>query len=239
MNDSKFNRWFNVFVLGGMVACVIIATVLKSGSGQSSTLLAIAAVGAVAGVLSTVLAANGSIWNFAFGITDIILYSIILYNNDQFAQLGLHLLYMFPMEVVGFFKWRRIGLRKNKVKARRLPRRYWLPVVMLFVVVSAACTVLSVLMLRWKGTGAIPVKLVLDGAIAAANIVALVLMAGAYMEQWYLWMTVNVCSIVLWAITPMFNPDAGYAVVPLIKYIFYFINGLNGIRIWWGLSRTE
>ena len=65
------------------------------------------------------------------------------------------------------------------------------------------------------------------------------MMAFAYMEQWYLWTLVNLSSVVLWTITLLTEPQVGYAVIPIVKYSFYFINGINGIRIWRKLSREQ
>lgn len=240
MNEKKFNRWFNVFILGGMAACVILATFFKMNSSADGIMLAIAAVGALAGVTSTVLAANGSIWNFLFGTIDVLIYSYMLYKNNQPAQLALHLLYILPMEFIGFFQWRRLGLNKdNTVKARLLPKLYWVNVAVLYLLVMGATYAFSYYVLKYRGADMVSVKVILDAVITTANIVAFVLMAQAYTEQWYLWVLVNISSITLWALTPVLDPGADYAVIPLIKYIFYMINSINGIRIWYGLARRE
>lgn len=237
MKEQKFNKWFNVFILGGMSACVVLTTLFKLDSSADRALLVIAAVGALAGVASTVLAANGSIWNFLFGTVDVLLYSFILFKNDQPAQLALHLLYILPMEVIGFVKWRRIGLdRDNKVKARRMPGKYWINVAVLYAAVTALMYGLSYFALKSQGVETVYVKTVLDAVITSANIVAFVLMAQAYVEQWYLWIIVNVSSILLWSLTPVLDPGADYALIPLIKYIFYMLNSINGIRVWYRLS---
>ena len=242
MTEKTFNKWFNVFILAGMAVCVVLATIMKLRGAEEGarTLLYISAGGALAGVVSTVLSANGSIWNFLFGLIDVLLYSFILYTNDQFSQLALHLLYILPMEFVGFFKWRKLGLNKdNTVKARRMPAKYWINVGVIFVAIAVAAFILSNVLAKAAGADTVLVKAMLDALITTANIVAFLLMAGAYAEQWYLWIMVNVCSIVLWALTGILTPGADYAVIPLIKYIFYLLNSFNGIRIWYALSREK
>jgi nicotinamide mononucleotide transporter len=59
------------------------------------------------------------------------------------------------------------------------------------------------------------------------------------MEQWYIWILVNISSISLWAVTLMGPGASGNAAVMLVKYIFYLLNSLNGLRIWLNLSRRE
>ena len=69
------------------------------------------------------------------------------------------------------------------------------------------------------------------------NILGQLLMSMAYMEQWYFWIGVNVASVIMWAVTLKDDPSSSYALVYMIKYIFYLLNSLNGVRIWLRLSK--
>lgn len=238
MKEETFNKWFNVFILAGMTVCVVLSCIGKMREPDARrVLLVVSAFGALMGVASTVLSANGSIWNFLFGLIDVCIYSYILYDSKMPSQFLLHVLYFIPMEFVGFFQWRKKGADgKSKVKAQRLKGGKWIKYSLLFIAVYAVSFAVSYFVLdkvdafNWS-------KLSLDAMVTTANIVALVLMAFAYMEQWYLWTLVNASSVILWTITLVTEPEAGYAVIPLVKYSFYLINGINGIRIWTGLSR--
>lgn len=240
-NEERFNKIFSAIILVGMAVCVVLSCVGKMQEpGARKILLAVSAFGALAGVASTVLSANGSIWNFLFGIIDVSIYSYILFDSKMPAQLLLHVLYILPMEFVGFFQWRKRGAGvKEKVNAQRITGIKWLWYALLFVGVFAASACISYFALSKSAEGLDVQKLILDALVTTANIVALVMMAFAYMEQWYLWTLVNVSSVILWTVTLISNPDAGYAVIPLVKYSFYLINGINGIRIWLKLSRNE
>ena len=67
-----FNKIFNAFILIGMAIVTIIVTAIKLGDADSGhTMLIIAAVGSLMGVLSTVLSANGRILTFLFGLIDV------------------------------------------------------------------------------------------------------------------------------------------------------------------------
>ena len=59
------------------------------------------------------------------------------------------------------------------------------------------------------------------------------------MEQWYVWILVNVFSIFLWSEKAMSSAESSYTVVMVIKYSFYLLNSLNGLRIWYALSRDS
>ena len=64
-------------------------------------------------------------------------------------------------------------------------------------------------------------------------------MSWAYMDQWYLWNLVNVFSILLWTNRLMSAGSDSYTIVMVIKYSFYLLNSINGLRIWLKLSRPQ
>lgn len=91
MKEQTFNKWFNIFILAGMTVCVILSTIFKMQEpGARQTLLVISAFGALMGVVSTVLSANGSLWNFLFGLIDVSIYSYILFDSQMPSQFLLH-----------------------------------------------------------------------------------------------------------------------------------------------------
>jgi nicotinamide mononucleotide transporter len=266
MKEETFNKWFNVFILAGMSVCVVLSCLAKLrglgitdwslfgealGFGASAPsgqvwLLILTAFGALFGVASTVCSANGSIWTFVFGLLDVLIYSYILLDSKNPSQFLLHVLYMVPMEFVGFFQWRKKGAgAKKQVRAQRIGSgREWLKFGGIFAEVFILASAISWFALSADTSSGslhlVPVslsgKILLDALITTANIVAFAMGAFAYMEQWYLWTLVNLSSIVMWAGILAHDPGASYAIIPLVKYSFYLINGINGIRIWWNLS---
>lgn len=241
MADSKFDKFFNAFILIGMAVCVVVSCIFKLQEPDARTaLLIISTFGALMGVISVVLSANGSIWTFVFGLVDVLIYSYILYDSKLPSQLLLYVLYFIPMEFVGFFSWRKRGANaKEKVKAQRMNGKKWLMFLGIFTGVFAVALGISCFITTRAGGTLLWGKTVLDAMITSANITALIMMAMAYTEQWYIWTLVNITAIIQWAVTLATVPEAGYAIVPLIKYSFYLLNGLNAIRIWMKLSQKE
>lgn len=241
MNEKTFNKVFNAFILIGMAVCVIISCIFKiQEPGARTALLIVSTFGALMGVVSVVLSANGSIWTFVFGLVDVLIYSYILYDSKMPSQLLLYVGYFIPMEFIGFFQWRKRGAdAKKKVQAQRMNGRTWAKFAGIFVAVFGAALAISWFATSRSGEDLVWRKMVLDALITTANITALIMMAMAFTEQWYIWTLVNLTAIIQWAITLATVPDAGYAIVPLIKYSFYLLNGLNAIRIWLKLSENE
>ena len=145
----------------------------------------------------------------------------------------LHFAYFVPMQLVGFLQWKRRGAKaSHQVNARRLsPAMRWA-----WLGISLVATVLLYLVIarfdRSAATGFLKVAVVLDVIPLVCNIIGQLLMSTAYMEQWIFWMAVNVFSIALWM-----NSDQSFAPVYIVKYSFYLINAINGLRIWSRLSK--
>lgn len=254
MAKNKFDKYINAFILIGMMLAVTAVTIMKvqdAGSG-GTLLLVIAAVGTAMGVLNSVLSANGNIWAFLFGVLDVVLCSIVYFENGVMGTFAMHVLYFLPMQFVGLRQWRRRGAsgrrdesgEMSKVKARKLTVRQWLYVAGAFVAGTALCYGIlhAVDMARLRSGEIASIdsqKILLDAAVVVLNIIGQALMSMAFTEQWYVWTMVNVFSIMLWT-NRLLGHDAGAsALVMVVKYSFYLLNSLNGIRIWLRLSRES
>ena len=240
MTEKQFNKIFSAFILIGMAVVTCIVTGIKlRGAAEGQTLwLLISAFGSLMGVLATVCSANGWIITFLFGFLDVSIYGVACWMNwrDGGSGLGnalLHFLYFVPMQLVGFLQWKRRGAKgESQVKARRLsPAMRWD-----WLGITVVATVVLYLVLcrfdRSAAEGFLRVAVILDVIPLVCNIIGQLLMSTAYMEQWIFWMAVNVFSIALWL-----NSDQAFAPVYIVKYSFYLINSINGLRIWLNLSK--
>ena len=241
MNEKTSTKLFNYFIFFGMLVCVLVASVINIHNNPGNTALQIVvAVGAMFGVTSTILAAQGNILNFVIGALGAIIETYVLWKNGVTSMFLLYLLYFIPMDVVGFLSWRRKGASAHKeVKAQRMTARTWLYVVLGYIAVAGVAFGISYFSGSNNLGSGVPAKMVTDALATAATIVAIVMMTFAYVEQWYIWTLVNLSNIALWSVNLATTPDSAYTVVMLIKYVFYLINGLNAIRIWLKLSRKE
>lgn len=245
MDDKKFNKWFSAFILVGMTVALLLTTAIKMGDASSGRgLLLLAAFGSLMGVLATVCSANGHIITFLFGLLDVAIYGAMCLMNwrDGGSGLGnavLHFVYFVPMQFVGFAQWKKRGSNASgQVKARRLSGRQWAILGPAFL---AATLVLYWIIARFDRSAAegfLRMAVVLDVLPLVCNIFGQALMSTAYREQWFFWIGVNVFSIWMWSRT-LATGGGSYAVIYIIKYSFYLINSLNGLRIWHNLSKTE
>ena len=238
-NEDKFNKWFNAFILIGMTVAVIITTVMKLGVAETGkVLLLISAFGSLMGILSTVCSANGIIWTFLFGFFDVAIYAVVCFISGKYGNAAQHALYFVPMQFVGFWQWRKRGAHKSdkKVQARRLGPKQWLITGAAFLAISVVSYLILAHFDKEAAQGFIKAAVLMDALAMVCNIFGQYLMSTAYMEQWYFWLGVNLFSIIMWAQTLKGASDS-YAIIYIIKYSFYMVNALNGLRIWLKLSK--
>lgn len=244
MDNKSFNKYFSAFILIGMAVVTVLATALKFGPAdtQARWLLVLAAFGSLMGVAATVASASGKIITFLFGLLDVSIYGAMCLINWKNGSSGLgnavlHFVYFVPMQFVGFFQWKRRGnTDEGSVKARRLtPGQRWLACLVFLAGSVAAYFIIA----RFDKSAAdtfIKTAVVLDVLPLMCNIIGQALMSTAYMEQWIFWIGVNIFSITMWAVTLHRTPDSSYALIYIIKYSFYLLNSVNGLRNWLRLS---
>ena len=244
MNNSKselFNKIFNAFILIGMTVVTIFVTAYKlNGAESGHALLIVAAVGSLCGVLANVLSANGRLLTFLFGLIDVTIYGVMCLTGAKYGNAALHLLYFLPMQVVGFVQWKKRGASEgHQVQARRLDGRKWLLYGGIFLVGLVVAYYVLCALDKTEAASVIRWVVLMDALSMMCNILGQYLLSTAYMEQWIFWIGVNIASVVMWALTLRRTPDSSYALIYLVKYSFYLVNSLNGLRIWLALSRPD
>ena len=241
VDDKKFNKWFNTFILVGMAVVTVVVTAIKFKDADSGkAMLLISAFGSLMGVLCTVLAANGRILTFLFGILDVSIYGVMCLIGTRYGNAALHLLYFLPMQFVGYFQWKKRGAHEEKkVQARRLTGKQWLLYGSIFLVGLVVAYFILAALDKTEAAGVVKWLVFLDAFSMMCNILGQYLLSTAYMEQWFFWIAVNVSTILMWVFTLRQNPDTAFASIYIVKYSFYLLNSLNGLRIWLKLSRGE
>ena len=244
--EERFNKWFNAFILIGMTVAIVLTTILKFDAAESGRIgLLIAAFGSLMGILSVVCSANGRILTFLFGLLDVAIYAVMCFVTWKRGGAGLgnaiiNGLYFVPMQFIGFAQWKKRGAHEEKkVQARRLTGKQWLLYGSIFLVGLVVAYFILAALDKTEAAGVVKWLVFLDAFSMMCNILGQYLLSTAYMEQWFFWIAVNVSTILMWVFTLRQNPDTAFASIYIVKYSFYLLNSLNGLRIWLKLSRGE
>lgn len=211
--------WTDLFLVTGITVSSILASVLTGDTDP------VGIVAAVAGVVNVVLVAKGSISNYIFGIVSVSLYAFISFRAGIYGTAALNALYFLPMQFVGWYAWRKRGNGdggSSAVSGRRMNIRQRL----VWSAVTAASVVVAAIVLRQIG-GMQPWK---DASVTVLQVIAMFLMVKAYMEQWILWIAVNIIYVAIWGV--FLSKGEPHAAIMLTMWGFYLLNSFNGLRNW-------
>ena len=174
------------------------------------------------GAINIALLVWRSVWNYPFGMAMVSVYAFIFYEHRLYAEAGLQV-FFFLAQLWGWWLWLRAGGADSRVPVRWLDnssRAVW-----------AAATAALSLNLGWLmhrfTDAAMPYA---DSAIAGASVAAQILLAFRRIENWVLWIMIDVGAIALYVNRGLY-PTAGL-------YGGFLVMSLVGLREWIAAERA-
>ena len=184
-------------------------------------------IAALTGMLSVILVAKGKISNYYFGIVNVVLYGFISYQSKYYGEAMLNLGYFLPMQLIGLVMWSKNQVNvdeKNEVKTERMKAKeiiFWSTVSIVGILIYG--------MILKKIGNALPYA---DAFTNVLSIIAMILMVKRYIEQWAVWILIDIVSIYMW-----FFIKSNYNIT--IMWIAYLINAIYGLVNWMILYKKE
>lgn len=208
----------------------------------------IEAVGTIAGLLCIWLASLEKIVNYLFGLINVTLFAIIFFQIQLYASLLLQL-FFFAANLYGWYAWsRQTSQNEAELQIRWLPlpkALSWLAAcvvaiaLMTFYIdpVFAVLTRVAVNVMQGLGMNVVMSTLqpdafpFWDSSMMVLSIAAMVLMTRKYVENWLLWVIINVISVAI------FTLQGVYAMA--LEYLILTFIALNGSRMWMNSARER
>lgn len=186
-------------------------------------------IAALTGVFCVVLTGKGKISSYIFGTINTVLYAYISFKAKYYGEVMLNIIYYLPMNFVGFAMWRKyINSETQEVEKRKLDFKYQLGI----TVLSCVCIYGYGVVLKWLG-GNLPF---VDSMSTVLSIFAQILCVKRYMEQWILWIIVDVVTVFMWAVN-FFN--GGESIATLIMWSMYLLNAIFMFIKWYRESKAN
>ncbi len=158
----------------------------------------------------------GKISNYLFGVVNILLYAYVAWNAKYYGDVMLNLLYYFPTNIIGWFVWKKnIDEESNEVYKRKMSVKQEI----LVAVLSIVGIFIYGYILKWLG-GNLPI---IDSMSTVLSVVAQILLIKRYMEQWIIWLVVDMVSVIMW-IAAFFN--GGESIAVLMMWMVYLANAV-------------
>ena len=154
------------------------------------SILEIVAVGL--GVINVGLIIARSVWNYPFGLIMVVLYAKLFFDEKLYSDALLQV-FFFVVQIYGLIEWLKARGGDGKVRVETLQWR-GRAIALLAVAILWLC--LGMAMASWTDA-AYPYW---DAAIAAGSVVAQTLLARRFIENWPLWIAVDIGAIALFIV---------------------------------------
>lgn len=201
----------------------------------------IEAVGALCGLLCIWLASLEKTINYLFGLINVSLFAVIFFQIQLYASLLLQI-FFFVANVYGWYAWtRRTEEQEIALKIRWLPLPLliaWAGLAALAIgvmtvyidAVFAALTRIAVTLMQGLGAQVTMPELqpdafpFWDSSMMVLSMIAMILMTRKYVENWLLWVVINIISVVIFAYQGVY--------VMALEYLILTGVALNGSWLW-------
>lgn len=178
------------------------------------------------GVVNIAMLIARSQWNFAFAIASVSLYVLIFFESRLYAESGLQLFFILA-NVWGWIVWRRSlagNTAANRVAVRWLDWRSRL----IWLTATAALSLNLGWLLHRFTDAALPFA---DSAIAGASVTAQILLGYRRIENWLLWIAIDIAAVALYINRGLY-PTAGL-------YGGMLVMSLYGLKEWIAAERRQ
>jgi nicotinamide mononucleotide transporter len=175
------------------------------------------------GLINIALLVWRSVWNYPFGMAMVAIYIFVFEEEKLYAEAGLQV-FFFAAQAWGWWLWHKAGGEDSRVPVRWLD---W-PSRAVWAVVTAAISLNLGWALSRFTDAAMPFA---DSAIAGASVTAQILLAFRRIENWVLWIVIDVAAIALYIDRGLY-PTAGLYGGMLVMSLF-------GLREWIQAARRE
>lgn len=193
----------------------------------------IEAAGTVAGLFCIWLAGREKMLNYLFGVINVSLFALIFYQIQLYASLLLQLFFL-VINLYGWYAWSRQnhkGEPQLKIRWLPLPKAMGWGLASVLAIalmtkfidpVFAFLTELALSVMRKCGlTVTVPVQPpdaypFWDATMMVLSVVAMLLLTRKYVENWLLWVVIDVISVVIFALQGVYAMSLEYGVLTLI-----------------------
>ena len=188
----------------------------------------ISILAALTGIWCVILTGKGKLSSFWFGTINTVLYAIIAWKACYWGEVMLNLIYYVPMNFVGIYMWsKNMDKETNEVIKKRLSFKNSIIAYMLVIAGTIGYGVVLKIL-----NGTLPF---VDSMSTVFSIFAQFLCVKRYMEQWILWIVVDVVTVIMW-IYAFINNTGDMATV--LMWSIYLINAIF-MFIKWRKSTEE
>ena len=167
-------------------------------------------------LISVILSALENIWSWPTAIIGVALYIVVFYDAKLFADMGLQFVYV-VINLYGWWEWLHGGKNKGELQVSKAPLR----ILISGSLIALAGTAAFGYFFQHYTAASFPFA---DSALSAFSLLAQYLMARKYLENWYIWITVDVFYIAMYTSKHLY--------VTAVLYVLFIAPCVLGVVEW-------
>ncbi|WMY95287.1 MAG: nicotinamide riboside transporter PnuC [Arsenophonus sp.] len=201
----------------------------------------IEAAGTISGFFCVWFASQEKNINYFFGLINVTCFAIIFFQIQLYASLLLQI-FFFITNIYGWYVWSTVSSLDNKnLKIRWMPfyKKILLSIVTIITIILLSVNIdktfiflsnIAIKILYLFGIYLKPMQIkpdefpVLDSIITILSAIAMILMTRKYVENWLLWITINILSVILFYLQDM--------LAIALEYCILLIFSIHGFYYW-------
>lgn len=232
-------KWYEIAMCVVMLG-ISIYYAIQPQEGTPQWLAIINFVSGLCGIVCVFFCAKANRMNFPFAVVNTTVFMIYLAYFGIWATFWLEALVYFPMNIISWIKWHKHKDDDDELLAKSKKLTWWQNVLVVFIIGAVTALVYftlsavagdawmkfaiqfgwNVTLMKW-----------LDSAIFAIGIVAVILEALRYTEQYVWWLITDVIAVAQYAL----KGDPVY----ITKKTIYLIEAFVGLKNWHSLSKKN
>ena len=167
----------------------------------------------ILGLAYILLEYRASVWMWLVGFAMQSLGIVLYYQKGLYADCGMEFYYL-AMTVYGWWRWVRGSVEKKALPIRHFPRRLVLP---WMGIIAAVWAVIYWLLVHFTNSN-VPLA---DSFTTALSLIGIWALAHKYLEQWFIWIAVDVVTCVLYYYKDIPFKASLYALYVIIAIMGY------------------
>src|SRR3990167_7540226 len=150
------------------------------------------------------LATRANIWNWLFGLFAVTLYGVIFYRTRLYGDMSLQAVY-FYFQIYGWYQWRYGSQKRAERPISTMPKNYYLP----SVIILCLFIPVFIFLLSHFTNSTTPA---IDATTTALSLIAQWMMCKKWIENWWVWMLVDLISVEMYWHKQLYLTTALYAI---------------------------
>ncbi len=174
-------------------------------------------------VITVVLTIRQNHWAWLFSIVSSATYGVVFYDAKLYGDMSLQVVFIW-VSVWGWYQWLHGSASHDALVVSRSSRRGWIVSLLAW---AAAFAALALFLDHYTDTK-VPY---MDGFLTAGSLVGQVLLARKKLENWLVWIVVDLIYVSLYMVTNLH--------LTAILYAIYVVLAVIGLREWMRAERKS